>query len=364
MMPEKFKVGTDRLSSEQAIAWFESADEFALANCAQQMRNKFNPCDEVTYLVDRNINYTNVCTTDCLFCGFYRPVGDEGGYVLSKPLLKEKMQELHDLGGSRILLQGGHNPELRIKWYEDLFSWMKKEFPDIQIDGLSPSEIDNICTIENLDTKEVLLRLQVAGLDYLPGGGAEMLVDSIRQRISKKKISAKRWIDIMDVAQSLGLKTSASMVIGVDESYAQRVEHLKLLRDQQDKSLQRGDKGFEAFIMWPMLLDNNLGKVLKRNEPVAISEYLKTLALARVYLDNFDHVQASWPTMGPEVAEIALHWGADSIGSTMMEENVVSQSGAIHPMMTEEMLRRHIEKSGFKAVKRDSNFELLETQQG
>jgi cyclic dehypoxanthinyl futalosine synthase len=355
MSPEDFDVET-RLSDEVAVQWFENANDFSLATAAVRMRDRFNPKDEASYLIDRNINYTNVCTTDCLFCGFYRRVGDEEGYVLDRKILREKMQELKDLGGSRILLQGGHNPDLKIEWYEELFVWMKENFPSLQIDGLSPSEIDNICELEEMETKEVLERLQKAGLDYLPGGGAEMLVDSIRQRISKKKITAGRWIEIMDVAQSLGLKTSASMVIGVDESFAQRVEHFRLLREQQDKARARGDSGFEAFIMWPMLLDNNLGKVLKRNQPIAISDYLRTLAMARVYLDNFDHVQASWPTMGPEVAELALHWGADSIGSTMMEENVVSQSGAIHKMMTEELLRLHIEKSGFKAIKRDSNF--------
>lgn len=358
--PENFDVANGRLNDADAATWFESADNFSLAKCAVAVRNKHNPADKASYLVDRNINYTNVCTTDCLFCGFYRPVGSSEGYILDRDILKNKMQELQDLGGSRVLLQGGHNPELRIEWYEELFVWMKQNFPDLQIDGLSPSEIHNICELENMGAQDVLLRLQKAGLDYLPGGGAEMLVSSIRKRISKKKITATHWINIMDVAQSIGLKTSASMVIGIDESYAQRVEHLRLLREQQDKALARGDQGFEAFIMWPMLLDNNLGKVLKRKEPIAISDYLRTLAIARVYLDNFNHIQASWPTMGPDVAEIALNWGADSIGSTMMEENVVSQSGAVHNMMTEEMLRRHIVKAGFTPVKRDSNFKILE----
>jgi cyclic dehypoxanthinyl futalosine synthase len=354
-----FNVKKDRLSPSEAADCFKKADRYALAACADQMRKRYNPADEISYLVDRNINYTNVCTTDCLFCGFYRTPKNPEGYVLSKAILTEKLTELRDLGGSRVLLQGGHNPDLKIQWYEELFSWMREKFPSIQIDALSPSEIDNICVLEDLSTKEVLIRLQKAGMAYLPGGGAEMLVDSIRQKISKKKISAKRWIDIMDVAQSLGLGTSASMVIGVDETLEQRIEHFELLRVQQDKALARGDKGFSAFIMWPMLLDNNLGKVLKRTTPIAVSDYLNTLAMARIYLDNFEHIQASWPTMGPEIAEIALHWGADSIGSTMMEENVVSQSGAVHNMMSEELLRLHIKKSNFKAIKRDSNFKAL-----
>lgn len=307
-----------------------------------------------TYLVDRNINYSNICITDCLFCGFFVRPGSTDGYVLSRQTLTSKLRELEAVGGSRVLLQGGHNPSLRLSWYEELFSWMRKEFPSIQIDALSPSEIDHLSTLESMSSLEVLAQLQKSGLAYLPGGGAELLVDSIRSRISRKKISADRWLGIMDEAQSLGLSTSASMVIGVDETWENRLEHLDRLRRQQDRALSLGRKGFSAFIMWPMLLDNPLGRMLKRREPVPVGDYLRTLAISRLFLDNVDHIQASWPTMGPEVAQLALRSGADSIGSTMMEENVVSQSGALHPMMTEEALRTHIESAGFRPLKRDS----------
>lgn len=345
-----------RIDGATALDWARNADDAELMAAAHRVRCAKNPAGEVTYLVDRNINYSNVCITDCLFCGFYARPGQEGGYVLTREVLARKMAELVEVGGSRVLLQGGHNPDLPLSWYEDLFRWMRLTFPSIQIDGLSPSEIDHIASIEDLPVREVLARLQEAGLAYLPGGGAELLVDRIRRKISVKKIPAARWIDIMDVAQSLGLGTSASMVIGVDESWEDRIEHLEVLRAQQDRARARGDRGFAAFIMWPMLLDNSLGKVLKRDRPIPTGDYLRTLSLARLILDNFDHVQASWPTMGPEVAQVALHAGADSIGSTMMEENVVSQSGAVHEMMTEEMLRDHITRAGFTPVKRDSNF--------
>lgn len=307
-----------------------------------------------TYLVDRNINYSNVCITDCLFCGFFVRPGSPGGYVLTRSMLTDKMRELEKAGGSRVLLQGGHNPDLRLPWYEELFKWMRSEFPGIQIDALSPSEIDHLSTLESISSLEVLARLQRAGLAYLPGGGAELLVDGIRSRISRKKIGADRWLGIMDEAQSLGLATSASMVIGVDESWRDRLEHLDRLRNQQDRAVALGRGGFSAFIMWPMLLDNPLGRMLKRTQPVPVGDYLRTLAISRLYLDNFPHIQASWPTMGPEIAQLALRAGADSIGSTMMEENVVSQSGALHPMMTESALRAHIEAAGFTPLKRDS----------
>jgi cyclic dehypoxanthinyl futalosine synthase len=361
---EKLQAG-GRVSREEAKLLWQNASPVEMAELANIVRRRCNPTNIVTYLVDRNINYTNVCNTDCSFCAFYRhdPKHPEA-YVLSEKELDKKIEEALALGATRILLQGGHNDELPYQFYVDLISRIKKKHR-IDLNAFSPSEIQQMQKVSGKTAREVLSDLKAAGLDGLPGGGAEILDDQVRNRVSPKKIKADEWIAMMEVAQSLDLVTTASMVIGFGESIDNRLNHLERVRNLQDRSQAAGHQGFNMFISWTLVFNENTSIGRSRlidRYGVSATEYLKNLAWCRIFLDTIPHHQASWPTLGAEMAQIGLHFGCDDIGSTMMEENVVSQAGAPTKdkwCMSPEELRHHIRGAGFIPAQRDSALNIL-----
>lgn len=354
------------ISREEAKELYLGASLLELGELANAIRFKLNPERQVTYLIDRNINYTNVCNTDCQFCAFYRhdPKHPES-YVTSRELMKRKLDELIEIGGTRVLLQGGHNDELPYSYYVDMISWIRQNYK-IEINAFSPSEIQQMKKISGKAYLEILTELKAAGMNGLPGGGAELLDDDVRKRVSPKKISADEWIEVMEVAQNLDLTTTATMVIGFGETLDQRLNHLERLRNLQTRSNAKGLRGFNLFISWSLQANQNtsLGRSRHAATYGATSvEYMKNLAFARVFLHNIPHHQASWPTFGPEIAQLGLHFGCDDVGSTMMEENVVSQAGAPTKTkwaMSPAELREYITEAGFTPAKRNSAFDILE----
>jgi len=357
----------DRLTPGEGLKLYTEGDPHALMSLAHDLRLQKTDPATVTYLVDRNINYTNVCTTDCQFCSFYRVPGHPEAYVITRQELGEKIEELlsWSRSGARILMQGGHNPDLSIGWYEDTLRWLKATYPEIECDCFSPSEIENIAHLEGLNMETVLARLNEAGLDGLPGGGAEILDDAVRTRISPKKTKTAQWLHAMRIAQARGMVTSATMVIGFGETMQQRIASLTRLRDLQEESLAAHGNGFTAFIMWTAQLSqtNSLGRSRHRDQYGAdYDEYLHTNAFARIYLDNFTNFQASWPTQGLDVARRALFAGANDFGSTMLEENVVSQAEAFtekEQAMTVYRLHEQIRLAGFEPAQRDSRYNIV-----
>jgi cyclic dehypoxanthinyl futalosine synthase len=303
----------------------------------------------VTYIVDRNVNYTNVCTTSCRFCAFYRRPGDPEGYVLSREVLAQKLSEVKAAGGVQILLQGGLNPDLRIGWYEDLFRWIKAEFA-LGLHALSPEEILHLAELEGLSVAEVLARLHAAGLDSVPGGGAEILVDRVRRTIAKAKCSSDEWLSVMREAHGLGLRSSATMMYGTVDTARDRINHLLKLRELQDET-----GGFTAFFCWDYQFEE--GTHIRPGEHGTML-YLRQQAVARLMLDNFDHVGASWVTQGPDVGQVALLFGADDLGSVMFEENVVSSAGTTFRMDAAGMEAR-IRATGYRAARRDVRYSWL-----
>jgi cyclic dehypoxanthinyl futalosine synthase len=351
-----------RLNPDEALRLLRDADLLDLGQAARRARLRRVPGRRVTYLVDRNVNYTNVCITDCQFCAFYRHSETHPeAYTLTRPQIAAKMEELLQAGGTRVLMQGGHNPRLPLDWYEDLLRWLRDAYPEIELDCFSPSEIDHIAQVQGCSIEAVLRRLQAAGLAGLPGGGAEMLDDDVRRRVSPKKQSAAGWLDVMRVAQRLGLVTTATMVIGFGESEEQRIGHLQRLRDLQDESLAAHGNGFVAFIAWTLQIENtSLGASRERDAfGAGAHDYLRLVAVARLFLDNFDHVQASWPTQGTRLAQVALEFGCDDFGSTMMEENVVSAAGTSLCSVSEVALQRCIAGAGYVPAQRDSRYNIL-----
>tara|TARA_B100000927_G_scaffold284654_1_gene273836 strand:+ start:20961 stop:22121 length:1161 start_codon:yes stop_codon:yes gene_type:complete len=356
-----------RISVEEAIILYEDADLGDLMYVASARRAAIIPGNEVTYLVDRNINYTNACTINCQFCSFYRPPDHPEAYTQSFDDISLRVSELEDIGGSRILMQGGVNPDLPLSWYTELVSRLNEKHPKIHLDCFSPIEIEGIAEICGISTREVLRRLKDSGMHGLPGGGAEMLVDNVRNNISPKKGSSSNWIKVMREAQDLDLITSATNVIGFGESSADRVLHMELIRNAQDEAIMTGSLGFTSFISWPVQLQNNVFGSRNKGENrkklgASSSEYLRHVAISRLFFDNITHIQASWPTMGMEIAQLALSAGADDAGSTMMEENVVSASGTNKTKATERELQRIILRSGYTPRKRDSEYNLLDTE--
>ncbi len=305
--------------------------------------------DIVTYIVDRNVNYTNVCNVYCKFCAFYRVEKDADAYVISLEEMDRKIEETIALGGTQILMQGGHHPKLSMQWYLDLLSHIKAKFPQVNIHGFSPSEFVHFREVFGLPLEEIISQFVKAGLGSIPGGGGEILVDSVRQRISPLKAMSDDWLGVMDVAHRLGLKSTATMMFGHVETIEDRIEHLERVRAQQDKS-----KGFTAFIGWTFQAEHTRLKA----PTVGGHEYLRTQALSRIYLDNFPSVQSSWVTQGPEIGQIALQFGANDLGSIMIEENVVSQAGTTYRMGVADM-RRLIEDMGYQAHQRDNWYNLL-----
>ena len=365
--------GGERLDRVEALELWNLFEFTELATLAQTVRFRHNPAPHVTYLIDRNINYTNVCNTDCSFCAFYRhDPRDPEAYVLSRETLTSKVTEALKLGATRLLLQGGHNDELPYSFYLELIEWLHTNFK-IDLNAFSPSEIHQMTLISGKDALEVLQELKARGLHGLPGGGAEILDDEVRRKISPKKISTERWIEVMQAAQSLGLVTTATMVIGFGETIEHRINHLERLRALQDRSLAAGhprsnsgsNSGFNLFISWTHQFNERTS--LGRSRHVAkygagAVEYLKNVAWSRIFLDNIQHHQSSWPTCGPHVAEIGLHAGCDDIGSTMMEENVVSKAGAPTAQkwsMSPQELELHIQQAGFTPLQRDSSFNIV-----
>jgi cyclic dehypoxanthinyl futalosine synthase len=313
---------------------------------ADAVRRKLHPEGVVSYIIDRNINYTNTCTEYCSFCAFYRPLGHAEGYLHPKEVIFAKIQETLDLGGTGILMQGGLHPELKIEWYEDLLRSIKAKF-DIWCHCFSAPEICNIAKVSDITIRETLARLRDAGLDSLPGGGAEILDDGVRHRISRLKSSVKDWVDVHRTCHSLGIHTTATMMFGAGETIEERMNHFELVRQMQEESGM-----FTAFIPWSFQRENtSLGRFVK--EEATAVEYLKMLALSRIYLDNILNIQSSWVTPGLKTCQLGLRFGGNDVGSIMIEENVVSAAGA-HHRASEEELRRLIRDAGFVPKQRDT----------
>jgi cyclic dehypoxanthinyl futalosine synthase len=337
-----------RLSFEQALDWYHK-DLLLLGQTAQDVRLALHPEPVVTYVVDRNINYTNVCISGCLFCAFYKTLESPEGYVLSFEELDFKIRETLALGGTQILLQGGMHPGLSLEYYEELLRWIKKNHR-IHVHGFSPPEIGHMARGSGLSIKEVLQALQAAGLASIPGGGAEILSDRVRKIISPKKGSVVEWLEVMETAHSLGLRTTATMMFGHIETIEERIQHLMAIRDLQDRT-----GGFTAFIPWTFQPGNTKLSLMEAKGV----EYLRTLALSRLVLDNVPNIQASWVTQGSKVAQLALYFGANDLGSTMIEENVVAATGVSHRLSLEEM-KHLITTAGFTPCQRDTFYQAVE----
>ncbi|QPJ64996.1 MAG: dehypoxanthine futalosine cyclase [Candidatus Nitrohelix vancouverensis] len=343
----------ERIQADEALELYSAKDVLLLGNVASRLSRKKRDAEIITYIVDRNINYTNICVTDCSFCAFYRKEGDKDAYVLPFETIADKIRETVALGGAQILLQGGHNIHLKIDYYEDLFRKIKENF-DIHLHALSPSEIHHIVRVSKLSLKEVLQRLKNAGLDSIPGGGAEILVDRVRQVISPYKCNSDQWLEVMAEAHRMEIPTTATMMFGHVETLEERIEHLIRLRRQQDET-----GGFTAFIPWTYQPGNTeLSLDHKITSAVTGLDYLKTLAISRIVLDNFDNLQSSWVTQGPKIGQVSLSYGANDMGSTMLEENVVAAAGTVH-CLDEEAIRRLIKDAGRTPQRRNMRYEYV-----
>lgn len=350
---KKIEAG-ERIGFNEALTLLEKADLFDLGSLAHGIRMKKHPEPNVTYVVDRNINYSNICDCGCKFCAFYKAPGKEGGFVISREELDQKLNETLELGGTQILMQGGHNPDLPITYYEELLSYIKDNYP-IHIHAFSPPEIFYFSELEGISIEEVIKRLMKAGLASIPGGGAEILVDEVRSKIAPRKCTAAQWLEVMETAHNLGLRTTATMMFGHEETVEDRIKHLFALREVQDRT-----GGFTAFIPWTFQPDNtNLPDARK----VTSVEYLRMLAVSRIVLDNFDNVQVSWVTMGPKISQLALFYGGNDFGSTMIEENVVKAAGVKFRLSKNE-IHNLIEKAGFIPKQRLMDYTLAENKNG
>ena len=336
----------ERIDSKEALDLYRNADLLTLGRLANQQRFFLHPERRVTYVVDRNINYTNICVSGCRFCAFYQPV--EKGYILSKRELSDKIQETIDLGGTQILLQGGMHPELEIDFYVEMLAFIKARF-DIHIHGFSPPEIDFIAKKSNLSVAQTIAILKKAGLASIPGGGAEILDDEIRQKVSPNKCLSEEWLEVMRQAHLAGMRSSATMMFGHLEQDFHIIAHLEKIRSLQDET-----HGFTAFIPWTFQPGNTKINLTKKTSV----EYLKVLALSRIFLDNIDNVQASWVTQGDKIGQTALFFGANDMGSTMIEENVVASAG-VNFMLPEKELKHLIRTAGFEPRQRDCYYNLL-----
>jgi cyclic dehypoxanthinyl futalosine synthase len=334
------------ISSQEALDLFRSDDLIGIGMGAMEVRRKKTDPRVATYQIDRNINYTNFCTEYCSFCAFYRPLGSREGYLLSFESIYQKIEEMLELGGTGILLQGGLHPDLRIEYYENLLRSLKERFPQVHLHCFSAPEILCIAEVSDLSVRDTIARLMAAGLDSIPGGGAEILDDEIRARISRLKCTVNEWVEMHRIAHSLGLRTTATMMFGCGEEHRHRVNHLETLRRIQEET-----GGFTAFIPWMFAPENTpLGK--KVAEATAF-DYLKTLAISRLYLDNIDHIQSSWLTPGIKICQLGLQFGADDVGSILIEENVVFAAG-VRNRTNEAELRRIIFDAGYTPAQRDT----------
>ena len=339
-----------RLTPDEALRLYQQAPTSLLGRMADEARQLRHPDGIVTYIIDRNVNYTNVCVARCRFCAFYRDVGSTEGYALGFDEIYRKIEETMALGGGQLLLQGGHNPDIPLAWYEDLFRGVKQRYPDFRLHALSPPEVIHISRLSRLTVPQVIDRLIAAGLDSIPGGGAEILVDRVRKILHcDNKATAAEWLDVMRHAHRAGLRTTATMMYGTVETMQERLEHLFRLRDLQDET-----GGFTAFIAWSYQPQHT---ELGGAEATGV-EYLRTLAVARLVLDNFDNLQASWVTQGGKVGQLSLAYGANDMGSVMIEENVVRAAGAEYCMDEFEVVR-NIESAGFVPKRRNMHYEIL-----
>jgi cyclic dehypoxanthinyl futalosine synthase len=335
------------LTEAQALEMLRSDDLIGVGMEADSLRRKLHPGNIVTYQIDRNINYTNICTEYCSFCAFYRPVGSPEGYVLPLETICQKIEETLALGGTGVLMQGGLHPDLKIDYYENLLSSIKKRYPQVHLHCFSAPEVLNISELCGLTVRDTLMRLVDAGLDSIPGAGAEILDDEVRRRIARLKCNTEEWLSVHREAHKLGMRTTATMMFGCGETLQHRIAHLERVRRLQEET-----GGFTAFIPWFFQRENtSLGRFIK--EEVTAVEYLKTLAVSRLFLDNIQNVQASWLTPGHKVCQIALRFGGNDVGSILIEENVVSAAGCGRTS-SEEKLRRMIREAGFRPIKRDT----------
>jgi cyclic dehypoxanthinyl futalosine synthase len=342
--------GGGRVSADEALALYLHAPTQVLGGLADDIRMRKHPDRTVTYIIDRNVNYTNVCVAKCNFCAFYRDVGSSEGYVLGFDEIFRKIDETIDVGGVQLLLQGGHNPDLPLTWYEDLFRAIKGRYPDFKLHALSPPEVIHLSRLSQLGVPDVIDRLIAAGLDSIPGGGAEILVDRVRRLLHcYGKATADEWLDVMRHAHGRGLRTTATMMYGTVETVEERIEHMMRLRGLQDET-----GGFTAFITWSFQPEHT---ELGGTEATGV-DYLRTLALARIVLDNFDNLQASWVTQGGKVGQLSLAYGANDMGSVMIEENVVRAAGAAYCMDEIEIVR-NVEDAGFIPKRRNMHYDVL-----
>lgn len=339
----------ERISCEEALRLYRTLPLTELGALADAVRWRKHPLPVVTYIIDRNINYTNICNVYCTFCAFMREEDDPDAYVLTPEQVGAKVQELVDIGGVQILLQGGHHPKLGMDYYLNLLHYLRARFPQVNIHGFSPPEFTHFAEVFHMPVEEVIRRFKEAGLGSIPGGGGEILVESVRKRIAPLKCSGQQWLHVMEIAHGLGLRSSATMMFGHVETVEDRLEHLRLLRDLQDRT-----KGFTAFICWTFQNENTRLRV----PAVGAHEYLRMQALARIFLDNFDNVQSSWVTQGPQIGQIALRYGANDFGSVMMEENVVSQAGTTY-RLDESTMCRLIRDLGYEPRRRNNWYQLL-----
>jgi cyclic dehypoxanthinyl futalosine synthase len=338
----------ERLTREEGIALLGDGELLELAELADAVRRRLHPEGIVTYIIDRNINYTNVCNAQCAFCAFYRDLPAQDGYVLNRRELAQKIEETMALGGRQLLLQGGLHPDLGIEFYEELFRWIKANYP-IWIHGLSPAEVKHVCKVSNLTTEQALVRMRDAGLDSIPGGGAEILSDRVRKIIGIAKGTTAEWLEVMEVAHRIGMRTTATMMFGHVETLEERIDHLLHLRELQDRT-----GGFTAFIAWTFQPENTA----LAGDELSSFQYLRTLAVSRLMLDNFRSVQASWVTQGGKIGQISLRFGANDFGSLMIEENVVSAAGAAFHL-TEAEIARSIQDAGFVPKRRTMHYEIV-----
>lgn len=347
-----------RLNEKQALDLIQNADLNELGRMAFEKKTELHPDKITTFIIDRNINYTNTCFVDCKFCAFYRHADESDAYVLSYEEIGQKIEELIAIGGTQILFQGGVHPKLKIDWYENLVDYIHTHYPQITIHGFSAIEIDYIARISRLSIREVLERLQKKGLYSIPGAGAEVLSDRVRKIVAPRKCDTATWLEVHRQAHKIGMKSTATMMFGTLETDEEIVEHLKFIRDLQDET-----SGFRAFILWSFQGANTK---LKAEHPEiqkqSSNRYLRLLAVARLYLDNFPNIQSSWVTQGSYIGQLALKFGANDLGSTMMEENVVKAAGANFRMSKDEMIAL-IKDIGEIPAKRNTNYDILEVYQ-
>lgn len=346
------RVNGERLSLEEGISLY-SCDLLRLGRAAHQIKEQMFPDKRVTFIVDRNISYTNVCVVDCDFCAFYRPPGHAEGYTMTHEQVFKKIEELVALGGTQALIQGGVNPELPIDYYLDLIRAVRKKFPTVHVHSFSVVEMDMIARKNRIPLIDLFKKFKEAGLNSMPGGGAEILVERVRKMISPKKATTEKWIDVMRIAHQAGLKTTATMVVGHVETIPERIEHMMVIRNLQDET-----KGFRAFIPWTM--SPHCTPRMKHLKQTGGEDYLKTVAISRLMLDNIEHLQSGWLTEGLKLGQIALAFGCDDMGGTLIEDKVLEPTGIDATQTTREDLIRLIKEAGYTAVQRNTNYETVQ----